>query len=82
MAAKSGTLRWGIIFLCMILGTWAGFYCQRIPAVSGVFKNVVDFSFDINQIDIVMARFGFFFALKLNLGTLLGALLGIWAARK
>lgn len=66
----------------MILGTWGGFYCQRIPALASVFMNVVDFSFDIKQIDIIMLRFGFFFALKLNLGTILGALFGIWAARK
>lgn len=50
--------------------------------LASVFMNVVDFSFDIKQIDIIMLRFGFFFALKLNLGTLLGALFGIWAARK
>ncbi|MDL2298417.1 hypothetical protein LJC40_04640 [Synergistaceae bacterium OttesenSCG-928-D05] len=78
---KSGTVRWGIILLCMILGTWLGIFLHRFSATSVLFANVVDFSIDVRQIDLVMLRFGFLFALKLNLGTLIGAILGVFLAR-
>lgn len=78
---KSGTIRWGLILLCMILGTWLGIFLQRFDAIAFLFTNVVDFAIDIRQIDLVMLRFGLLFALKLNLGTLLGGLLGVFFAR-
>lgn len=78
---KSATLRCGIIFLCLILGTWTGIYLQRYPATSAIFANVVDFAIDIKQVDLVMIKVAFMFALKLNLGTLIGGIAGIWASR-
>ena len=79
--AKSLSMRWGIIVLCLLLGTWFGIFMQRFPATAQLFTNVVDFSVDIREIDIIMVRFGFLFAMKLNLGTLIGGIVGIWAAR-
>lgn len=78
---KSCPLRWGLIVLCMVMGTWLGIFLQHFQATSFLFGNIVDFSVDIRQIDLVMFRFGFFFALKLNLGTLCGGLLGVYLAR-
>lgn len=79
--AKSGRLRWGIIFLFLVLGTWLGIFLQRFSASAALFSNVVDFAIDVRQIDMIMIRLGFHFALKVNLGTLIGAVAGIVASR-
>lgn len=78
---KSGTLRWGLLFLCIILGTWLGIFLQRFAITAPLFSNVVDFVVDIRQIDLVMLNFGFHFGLNLNLGTLFGGLIGISLVR-
>ncbi|MDD4160357.1 MAG: hypothetical protein PHO18_05365 [Synergistaceae bacterium] len=78
---KSGGLRWGIIFLFLVLGTWLGMFLQRFDASAALFSNVIDFVIDVKQIDMIMIRFGFYFALKMNLGTLIGAIAGIAVSR-
>ncbi|MEG1912127.1 MAG: hypothetical protein RR091_06540 [Cloacibacillus sp.] len=78
---KNYSIRWGIIFLCLVMGTWLGIFFQRFPATAVLFANVVDFSVDIKEINFVMVRLGFLFALKLNLGTLIGAITGIFITR-
>ena len=78
---KNYSIRWGIIFLCLVMGTWLGIFFQRFPATAMLFANVVDFSVDIKEINFVMVRLGFLFALKLNLGTLIGAITGIFITR-
>ena len=47
---KSASLRWGVIFLCMILGTWLGLFLQRFSATSLLFSNIVDFTVDVREI--------------------------------
>lgn len=79
--AKSSSVRYGVIFLCLILGTWCGFYLQRFSATASIFANVVDFTIDVKEINFVMFKIAFLFALKLNLGTLLGGIVGIWTVR-
>ena len=78
---RSGGLRWGIMLLFLILGTWLGIFLQRFNASAALFANVIDFSVDVRQVDLIMLRFGFHFALKMNLGTLIGAIAGIIASR-
>lgn len=78
---KSASIRWSVIFLCMILGTWFGLFLQRFSATALLFSNIVDFTVDVREIDLLMLRFGFLFALKLNLGTLIGAIAGIVITR-
>ena len=80
-SVKSVQLRWGLVFLCLVLGTWFGVFMQQFAPVAKFFANVVDFSVDIKQIDLVMLKFGFDFAMKLNLGTLLGGFAGVWIVR-
>ena len=63
------------------LGTWLGIFLQRFSASASLFSNVIDFVIDVKQIDLIMIRFGFYFALKMNLGTLIGAVAGIVASR-
>lgn len=79
--ARLGKLRWGVLFLCLILGTWLGIFLQRFAASAPLFSNVVDVAVDIRQVDLIMLRFGFHFALKMNLGTLLGALAGLYVSK-
>ncbi|MCE5201913.1 MAG: hypothetical protein LLF78_05325 [Synergistaceae bacterium] len=78
---KAVTLQWGLLFLCIILGTWLGIFLQRFAIIAPVFVNFADFAIDVRQIDIVILKFGFNFALKLNLGTLIGGIIGIWGLR-
>lgn len=78
---RSGRLRWGMLFLCLVLGTWLGIFLQRFSASALLFSNVVDLAIDIKQVDLIMVRFGFYFALKMNLGTLLGALAGLYISK-
>ena len=57
---KSASLRWGVIFLCMILGTWLGLFLQRFSATSLLFSNIVDFTVDVREIDLLMLRLPLF----------------------
>ncbi len=79
--AKSGGIRWGIIFLCLVLGTWLGMFLQRFSASASLFTDIIDFAVDVRQVDLLMLRFGFHFALKMNLGTLIGAIAGVLISR-
>jgi len=78
---RSSPLRWGVIFLCLLLGTWCGMFFQHITATSLLFANFVDIGFNVKEIDLAMLKFGFLFALKLNLGTIVGGVIGLWIAR-
>lgn len=79
--AKSGRFRWGIILLLLIMGTWLGIFLQRFGATSAIFTNFVDFAIDVKQVDLIMLRFGFHLTLKINLGTIIGAIAGIGISR-
>ena len=74
---KNSSFKWGVVLLCMILGTWLGIFLQNFRATAAIFANVTDFTFDIRQIDLVMLRFGILFSMRINLGTLIGAVAGI-----
>lgn len=74
-------LRWGTFFVCLIIGTWLGMFMQRFGVTSAIFTNFVDFTVDIRNIDLVMLRFGFLFGVKLNLGTIIGAVAGVLLSR-
>lgn len=78
---RSSAPRWAALFLCVLLGTWLGIFLQRFGATSVFFANFVDFNIDVRQIDLVMLKFGFHFAMKLNLGTIIGGAFGMWITR-
>lgn len=78
---KANTFRWLILLLCLMLGTWFGIFMQSFAVTAPFFRNVVDFAFDLRRIDLVVFGFGFYFSLKLNLGTLIGAVIGIFFVR-
>lgn len=78
---RSATVRFFIIFLGFLFGTWLGLLLQQYPATSTLFKNFVDFTIDLNKVDLVMIKFGFLFSVKFNLGTIIGGTVGAWVAR-
>jgi len=78
---KSGRFRWGIILLFLIMGTWLGIFMQRFSTTAALFTNFVDFAIDLKQVDLIMLSFGFHVALKINLGTIIGAIAGIGVSR-
>ena len=79
MSGRSG--RWAMVILCLLLGTFMGVYLQRFSLTSLAFRDVVNTAFDLNNVDLVFMRFGFMFGVRLNLGSLLGALAGLWLTR-
>lgn len=78
---RSSVLRWGVFLVCMVMGTWFGLLMQRFDVTSTIFSNFVDFTIDVNQIDVGMLKLGFLFALRLNAGTIIGGIAGIFIAR-
>lgn len=78
---RSNSLKFVIILIGLIFGTWVGVLLQQFPATATLFKNIVDFTIDIKKVDLLMIKFGFLFSVKLNLGTVIGGVIGIWAAR-
>lgn len=78
---KSSSVRWGIILLFMFMGTWLGIFLQQFPATAALFVNVINFTIDVRRIDLIMVEVGFLFALKINLGTLIGAVVGVLITR-
>lgn len=74
-------LRWGIFFICLVMGTWFGLFMQRFGVTSAVFANFVDFTIDIRQVDLAMLRLGLLFSLRLNVGTIIGGIAGLIIAR-
>lgn len=74
-------IRWGIFFICLVMGTWFGLFMQRFGVTSAVFSNFVDFTIDVRQIDLSMLRLGFLFSLRMNVGTIIGGIIGLLIAR-
>lgn len=58
-----------------------GIWLQYYQVTSSLFRDITQFAVDVKQVDLIVCDFGFHFALRLNLGTLLGALLGLWFFR-
>lgn len=78
---SSRSTRWAMVILLLLLGTFMGVYLQRFSMTSLLFRDVVNTGFDLKNVDLVFLRFGFMFGVRLNLGSLLGALAGLWIAR-
>jgi hypothetical protein len=80
MAARTGS-RWSFVVLLLLLGTLLGVYLQRFGATGPFFRDIVHTGFDLGEVDLVFIRFGLSLFVRLNLGSLLGALVGLWVLR-
>ncbi len=81
MARSGGSSRWWILILCVILGSFLGVYLQGFQATENLFRNVVNIGFDIGDVDVLIARFGFRLFFRLNLGTFIGGVIGVLMIR-
>lgn len=73
--------KWSILILAIALGTMLGAYLQGFDATAAVFRDVTRAGFDIHEIDMIFGTLGFKFFFRLNLGSLLGGLFGLWIIR-
>jgi hypothetical protein len=78
---KGPGARWSILILAILLGTMLGAYLQGFDATRPLFRDVSRAGFDIHEIDLIFGTVGFKLFLRLNLGSLLGGLFGLWIIR-
>ena len=80
-ASLGGNRRWWVFLACVVLGTFLGIFFQQFTTTAPLFRDVVRWSWRVEQVDFLALQFGFHFALRLNLGSLLGGVAGLWAIR-
>ncbi len=80
MAAGS-SVKWWIIIASLIIGTLTGFYLQRFALTAPYFKDILSTGFDLADVHLGFVDFGVKLWFRWNLGTLIGGVVGIWAAR-
>lgn len=79
--SNSSAKRVFIVLLCLLLGTWLGVFFQHFDSTARLFKNIADLYFNFKELNIILFRFSFSFGIKLNLGTIIGGIVGIWFLR-
>lgn len=78
---KSRSLRWLLFLACVILGTFIGIFFQHFSTTAPLFRDIVQFTIDVREIDLLALKFGFHFGLRMNLGTFFGGIVGLFVAR-
>ena len=78
---KGAGSRWSILILAIVLGTMLGAYLQGFEATGAIFRDVTRAGFDVREIDLIFGTIGFKLFFRLNLGSLLGGLFGLWIIR-
>ncbi|MFA0888590.1 MAG: hypothetical protein ACC613_05760 [Synergistales bacterium] len=73
--------KWSVLILAIILGTMLGAYMQGFQATESLFRDVTRTGFDLHEMDLIFGTIGFKLFLRLNLGSLLGGLFGLWVIR-
>ena len=77
----SSSARWWIIIASLVLGSLLGVYLQRFALTEPYFRDILSTGFNVPEVNLAFADFGFRFSLRCNLGTLIGGVFGLWAAR-
>lgn len=80
MGAHS-SVKWWIIVASLVLGSLLGVYLQRFSLTEPYFRDILSTGFNVSDVNLAFADFGFRFSLRCNLGTILGGVVGLWAAR-
>lgn len=78
---RSPSVCWRVILFFMFMGMGFRIFLQCFPATAALFVNIINFTIDIERIDLIMVAVGFFLTLKVNLGALLGTVNGVVIAR-
>ncbi|MBL3540175.1 hypothetical protein [Aminivibrio sp.] len=79
--AASSSGRWWVIIASLVLGSLLGVYLQRFALTEPYFRDILSAGFNVSEVNLAFADFGFRFFLRCNLGTLVGGVFGLWAAR-
>jgi hypothetical protein len=78
---SGSSFRWWIIVAALVIGSISGLYLQRFPLTEPFFKDILSTGFDLKDVHLGFADLGLKLYLRWNLGTLIGAVVGLWAAR-
>ncbi|MDR3331408.1 MAG: hypothetical protein LBT08_02155 [Synergistaceae bacterium] len=81
-AARSYSARWLLFAACVILGTFIGIFLQGFAATASIFRDVVSFGAGLGKVDLLALWFGFDFGFRMNLGTFLGGVAGLFLVRR
>lgn len=66
---------------CVVLGTFVGIFFQHFSTTAPLFRDIVSFRVNVDEVDLLALRFGFHFGLRMNLGTFFGAIAGLLCLR-
>lgn len=69
---------WWLVVLLVFFGTAVGVFLQRFGGLDTLFRDFARAGFDLREVDLVFVQFGLSFFLRINLGTLLGGVVGLW----
>jgi hypothetical protein len=78
---KTFSVRWWMLVVAIVIGTLIGFYLQRFVPTAPYFRNIVSVGFNFQDFNLLVVDFGLKFYLHVNLGTLIGGIVGLWLAR-
>ncbi|MDR0648676.1 MAG: hypothetical protein LBF92_05020 [Synergistaceae bacterium] len=73
--------RWLLFLACVVLGTFIGIFFQHFSTTAPLFKDIVNFRIGFEDLDMLAFNFGFHFGLRMNLGTFLGGVIGLFVTR-
>ncbi|MDR1472448.1 MAG: hypothetical protein LBS75_07980 [Synergistaceae bacterium] len=75
--AKISAHKWLIFIACVIFGTLLGIFFQHFETTVPIFKDIANFRIAVRKVDLLALSFGFDFALRMNLGTFVGGVVGL-----
>jgi hypothetical protein len=81
LAVKGYSTKWLIFAACVILGTFIGIFFQHFSTTAPLFKDIVNFTLGVDEVDLLALKFGFHFGLRMNLGTFFGGVTGLLVTR-
>ena len=69
---------WWLVILLVFFGTVVGAFLQHFDGLDTLFRDFARAGFDLREVDLLFVRFGLSFFFRINLGTLLGGVVGLW----
>lgn len=69
------------VLASVIIGTVTGLYLQRFALTEPFFRDILSTGFDLGDVNLAFAEFGFRLSIRWNAGTIAGGVIGVWMAR-
>ena len=79
--AANAPVKWWVMIASLLIGTLFGGDLQRFALTAPFFKDILSTGFTLTDVQLGFADLGLKFYLRWNLGTIIGGVVGIWAAR-